>query len=122
MIVLLGGSDEQNTMEAPPSAAAASRWISKYLNTRYYSMPVKVVLRAREGWQFPRSDKDRHVMRTLVGQERYLNDHAAAKGQVVLEPNAVAHWWILKDEPALSNNSGFIESSGHMAALYQNEL
>jgi hypothetical protein len=58
----------------------------------------------------------------LVGQERYLNEHKVSKGRVALEPDAVAHWWILKDEPALSNNSGFIESSGHMAALYQNEL
>lgn len=32
------------------------------------------------------------------------------------------HWWVLKDEPALSQNSGFIESSGHVAALHQNEL
>jgi hypothetical protein len=36
--------------------------------------------------------------------------------------SAVVHWWILKDEPALTNNSGFIESAGHVAALYQNEL
>jgi len=122
MIVLLGNSEDQNTMEAPGGAAAASRWIAKYLNTRYYNLPKNIALKAREGWQFPRSDKDRNLMRTLVGQERYLNDHAVAKGVVNLEPDAVAHWWILKDEPALSNNSGFIESSGHMAALYQNEL
>ena len=35
---------------------------------------------------------------------------------------AKVHWWILMDEPAISNNSGFIESAGHVAALYQNEL
>jgi hypothetical protein len=28
----------------------------------------------------------------------------------------------LKDEAAISNNSGYIESAGHVAALYQNEL
>ena len=27
-----------------------------------------------------------------------------------------------KDEPAIKNNSGFIESAGHVAAIYQNEL
>ena len=42
-------------------------------------------------------------------------------GQVELA-DATAHWWILKDEPAISNNSGFIESAGHVAALYQSEL
>ncbi len=35
---------------------------------------------------------------------------------------ATAHWWILKDEGALTSNSGYIASSGHMAALYQYEL
>lgn len=122
MIVLLGNSEEQNTMEAPAGAPAASRWIAKYLNTRYYNVPKNVGLKAREGWQSPRDDKDRNLMRTLVGQQRYLNEHAVASGTVNLEPDAMAHWWILKDEPARSNNSGFIESSGHMAALYQNEL
>jgi hypothetical protein len=29
---------------------------------------------------------------------------------------------VLKDEPALTQNSGYIASSGHMAALYQDEL
>ncbi len=28
----------------------------------------------------------------------------------------------MKDEPAITNNSGFVESAGHTAALYQNEL
>ena len=36
--------------------------------------------------------------------------------------DAKCHWWILKDEPALTNNSGFLESSGHVSALYQDEL
>ena len=122
MIVLLGNSDDQNTMDAPAGAASASRWIAKYLNTRYYTLPKNITLKAREGWQFQRSDTDRNVMRTLVGQQHYLDEHAKAHGVVELKPDAKAHWWILKDEPALSNNSGFIESSGHVAALYQNEL
>jgi hypothetical protein len=71
---------------------------------------------------FPRSDTDRNVMRMLLGQERYLDEHRAFKGTVQLDTGAQAHWWILKDEPAITNNSGFIESAGHVAALYQEEL
>src|SRR5258708_20504016 len=37
-------------------------------------------------------------------------------------PGAVGHWWVLKDEEALTQNSGFLASSGHIAALYQDEL
>jgi len=36
--------------------------------------------------------------------------------------NAVVHWWILRDETALSQNTGFINSSGHCAALWEDEL
>src|SRR5258708_11207463 len=35
---------------------------------------------------------------------------------------AKAHWWILDDDPALTQNSGYVASSGHVAALYQDEL
>jgi hypothetical protein len=122
MIVLLGNSPEANTIDAPPNAAGPSRWMAKYLNSRYFRFPDGVTIKCREGWNFQRSDKDRNLVRTLHGQERYLQEHAEAKGSVELEPNAAAHWWILKDEPALTNNSGFIESSGHAAALYQDEL
>jgi hypothetical protein len=120
-VVLLGAAEDSNTMQAPPNAPSPSRWISKYLNTRYYRFPAGVKVKAREGWEYPRSDKDRNYLRTLTGQEPYLVQHSLASGKVDLS-DATAHWWILKDEPAISNNSGFIESAGHVVALYQNEL
>lgn len=121
MVVLLGNSEKQSTMTPPEGVAAPSRWIAKYLNGRYFRFPDGVTVKAREGWEYPRSDKDRNLLRQIIGQEKYLKQHAQASGRVKLT-NAVAHWWILKDEAAVSNNSGFIESSGHVAALYQDEL
>jgi len=120
-VVLLGKSEKENTMAAPVEAAAPSRWISKYLNTRYFDFPNDVRVKVREGWDFPRSDTDRNILRTITGQRPYLEVHADASG-VHDVSGARIHWWILKDEPAISNNSGFIESGGHVAALYQNEL
>jgi len=78
-------------------------------------------VRAREGWEYPRNDKDRNYLRTLTGQQSYLQKHAVSSGKVKLT-DAIAHWWILKDEPAVTNNSGYIESAGHASALYQDEL
>lgn len=120
-VILLGKFKEENTMAPPAEAAAPSRWISKYLNTRYFQFPSSVTVRAREGWDFPRSDSDRHILRTITGQRPYLEAHAEASGVHELT-GARIHWWILRDEPAISSNSGFIESGGHVAALYQNEL
>lgn len=120
-VVLLGYTEESNTMQAPPNAPSPSRWISKYLNTRFYRFPEGVTVKAREGWEYPRLDTDRNYLRTLTGQEPYLSQHSVVSGQVELS-DGIAHWWILKDEPAITNNSGFIESAGHVAALYQSEL
>ena len=120
-VILLGPDDDANTMVAPEGAASPSRWVSKYLNTRYYCFPEETTVKVREGWDFPRNDSDRNVLRTITGQKQYLDDHCTSSGEQKLE-FATVNWWILKDEPALTNNSGFIESAGHMAALYQDEL
>jgi hypothetical protein len=120
-VILMGAKQQDNTIAPPVDAASPSRWISKYLNTRYFQFPTGVTVKAREGWDNPRTDKDRNVLRTITGQKPYLDLHATASGVEALS-GAKVHWWILKDEPAISNNSGFIESGGHMAAMYQDEL
>lgn len=120
-VILLGNSESENTMQAPPASPSPSRWISKYLNTRYFEFPEGISLKAREGWDYPRTDTDRNYLRSLTGQKPYLESHCQSSGTLELN-DAKALWWILKEEPAVTNNSGFIESSGHVAALYQNEL
>jgi hypothetical protein len=120
-VILQGTKNLENTMDAPPDAASPSRWISKYLNTRYFEFPAGLTVKAREGWNNPRSDTDRNVLRAITGQKAYLDQHAADSGVQTLS-KAKVRWWILKDETAITNNSGFIESAGHVAALYQNEL
>lgn len=120
-VVLLGLEETSNTMQAPVGSPSPSRWISKYLNSRFFEIPAAITLKAREGWENPRTDKDRNYLRSLTGQAQYLKQHSAFSGKLNLS-DAIAHWWILKEETAITNNSGYIESAGHMAALYQNEL
>src|ERR1044071_8553390 len=121
MVVLPGNEDPEDTMKAPAGAPSPSRWIAKYLNTRYFQFPTGIHVRAREGWENPRSDPDRNLLRAITGQRPYLDDHAVAKGKMKLS-GALAHWWVLRDETALGQNSGVINSNGHVAALYQDEL
>lgn len=121
MVILLGNSSEEHTMKPPSGAASPSRWIAKYLNTRYFKFPEGFSVRAREGWEHPRTDADRNLLRSITGQSPYLDQHSDKRGKLELG-SAIAHWWILKDETAMSQNSGFINSSGHVAALYRDEL
>lgn len=120
-VVLLGMSENHDTMTAPEGAASPSRWVARYLNTRYFRFPENVTVKAREGWEHQRSDRDRNLLRTVTGQEDYLTKHAASRGVLELT-GARAHWWILKDEKALTQQSGSYASAGHMAALHKNEL
>jgi hypothetical protein len=121
MVVLLGNETDQDTMQAPENAASPSRWIARYLNTRYFQFPEGVSVRAREGWEYPRSNKDTNLLRTITGQKPYLDKHSLTSGTIKLT-GAIAHWWVLNDEDTLTQNSGFLASSGHTAALYQDEL
>jgi hypothetical protein len=121
MVILLGNDPDADTMQAPKEASSPSRWVAKYLNTRYFRFPDGVSLRARQGWEYPRSNTDTNLLQRVTGQESYLESHKESSGSVPLT-GATARWWILKDESALSQNSGYIASSGHIAALYQNEL
>lgn len=120
-VILIGMLQDSDTMTAPPIAASPSRWVTKYLNGRYFRFPKGVTVKAREGWTYPLNDKDRNSLRTLTGQEQYLKAHSEASGAVQLD-GATAHWWILKDEKAISQMSGSNESAGHVAALYRDEL
>ena len=120
-IILYGNDESDDTMAPPEGAPAPSRWVAKYLNSRFFKLPKNITIRAREGWTNDRSDKDRNLLRTVIGQYEYLQQHAESSGSVQLT-DATAHWWILKDEDAISQNSGYIESAGHVGALYQNEL
>jgi hypothetical protein len=121
MVILLGNDPDADTMKAPRDAASPSRWVAKYLNTRYYRFPEGTTLRARQGWEYPRSSTDTNLLQRITGQESYLDAHEESSGSVPLT-GATARWWILKDEPALSQNSGYVASNGHIAALYKDEL
>lgn len=119
VVVLLGKSDEDNTMEPPPGTPMKSRWILRYLNTRYFRFPKGAVVMAREGWDIPRSDTRHNFLRIVEGQGTWLDKNCESSGVVNLS-GARAHWWIIK--PETDKDSGHVAPGGHIAALYQNEL
>ena len=119
VVVLLGHKDADNTMEAPAGTPMKSRWILRYLNTRYFRFPEGVRVRSREGWELPRSDTRHNFLRVVEGQGAWLDKNCEDKGSVELT-QARAHWWILK--PSIDKDFGHFAPGGHIAALYHNEL
>lgn len=119
VVILLGSKDTDDTMEAPDCAPTPSRWVARYLNSRFFRFPDSISVRGREGW---RSDNpDTNVLRLVKGAEEFLERHKESSGAVDLG-DATALWWILKDTDAISQSSGANLPGGHVAALFQNEL
>jgi hypothetical protein len=127
MVVLHGNSTNDDTLLAPDISAAPRRWITRYLNTRYFHIPDNVTISCREGNLLVGGPPDDiGTRRAVLGQGEYVRRYATAGGSVPLE-GATAHWWIIgehveeKTDPA-DKYSGHLEARGHTAALYQNEL
>jgi hypothetical protein len=119
VVILLGKSDSDNTMEAAQGVPMRSRWILRYLNTRYFKFPHGVAVSAREGWEQPRADSRHNFLRKIEGQGHWLEKNSETRGTVDIQ-GARIHWWILRAE--VDKDSGHVAPGGHVAALYQNEL
>jgi hypothetical protein len=117
IVILLGNKPGENTMDAPPEALIPSRWIVRYLNSRYFRFPHGVTLKARENWTSPREDSH-NMLRRVVGQEAWLKANSDDSGSLTVR-EGTAHWWILKDKV---DDSGSHFAGGHVAALYDDEL
>ena len=119
VVIFHGNSEQEQTVDAPVGTPMPSKWIARYLNTRYYRLPECVEVRVREGWSEDRKDSRRHFLRRVEGQANWLARHAESSGSVELS-GATAHWWILREET--DRHSGLVAPGGHTAALYQDEL
>lgn len=121
VVVLLGDKPDANTMDAPAGIENRQKWIAKYLNQRYFRFPESVDVKVREQWDAPRPDRPRGYLRQIHGQEHYLQEHSVAHGEVPLA-GARAHWWILDERHVQRSKEATWASTGHRAALYQDEL
>jgi hypothetical protein len=117
LVVLLGEDDDQDTMKAPAGALVPSRWILRYLNSRYLDFPNGVTVKARDGWDQPRSSRY-NTLRTVTGMQAWLRSNKEDSGIVPLT-GAQAHWWIVNEG---SDAKGHHTPLGQVAALYKNEL
>jgi hypothetical protein len=118
MVILLGNDPDENTMQALPGTPMPSRWILRYLNSRYFRFPKNITVKSREGWELPKGDSH-NFLRTVTGMKPWLDKNCTDKGMVQLT-GAKAYWWILNE--SLDLDAGHYTSGGHVAALHQDEL
>jgi hypothetical protein len=117
LVVLLGEEDDDDTMKAPPGALVPSRWILRYLNSRYLDFREGITVRARDGWELPRSSRH-NTLRVVTGMRAWLDAHKESSGTVQLT-GARAHWWIVQEG---ADAKGHHTPLGQVGGLYRNEL
>lgn len=124
MVTLLGSSPEQSTVDAPEGAPYPSRWITRYLNTRYLTLPEGISIKTIRPATGSQDIGEERTYDNITGQEYILNRNCAAKGSVELS-SAIAHWWIMPSREESGDLGGYknrYQMTGHVAAIYQNEL
>ena len=122
-VILLGQNDEDDTTTSPPGADLPSQWVAVYLERRYFSFPSHVSLKVLRPVEIFDSERGTHrsIYDTIRGQRYYLDRHSESRNKVELsDVNATVWWWLLNDE--ITKGGKTWNNSGHVAALYQDEL
>jgi hypothetical protein len=105
-------------MAAPEDVQTPSRWVNRYLGSRYFRFPEGVEeVKAREGWM--NEDSDGNLLRGVICMSEFLDRFSHSSGVVSL-PGCDVNWWVLDDSEARRKYS--LPNAGHFAALYQDEL
>jgi hypothetical protein len=118
-VTLLGNAYDfsDDTLIAPVGAARPSRWLTRYLNTRYYEFPEGIRVSSVENWGADGQGDDR----VLHGMRWFLDRHSERRGTVGVA-GALVRWWILKPFVERQAMNSVTVEQGHVAALYQSEL
>ena len=120
-VVLLGQPERDDTTQAPKTVTEGrQRWVARYLNTRFLRLPdqVELLVRPHEGHMW----RDGGELERVLGQQHHLEQRARAAGTVELS-DARVHWWVLDEDPrARRRHAATWTATGHIAALYENEL
>lgn len=126
-VILLGSSAKQNTMLPPEGFMwqEKSRWIMKYLNSKFYRLPDSLRLRVWSGL----SGDGNQVYITIRAQASALVNYALRHGVLELAEYNI-HWYILpsvgtgngKNTPEYNRYRPYNNVSAHTAFLFEDEL
>lgn len=119
-VVLLGENDEDNTY-FNEKAAMPSRWILRYLNSRYFSIPENISIKAPS----IRRNEDGSIkpIRSKVrGLKSFLDEHiedSEHKGSMEVYKGTL-HWWLLDPKERRNHYTEF-NSHAQSGAIFQKE-
>jgi hypothetical protein len=144
-IATMYGNDENQDTVIANGAPGGHKWISQYLNSKFWELPERVTLYAREWSECkPRPSKisgpaldstmyggagdSPNMLRKIEGLGAWVKRHSCASGVVRLENGrtedgtsvpANAHWFVLKPD-APTSSSSYMPARGHVGCIMKN--
>lgn len=122
-VTLLGNAPAEDTTGPPPEITEAKqRWCTRALNTRFFDLPDGVELLVRENSKVRSGTWKAGDLVAIHGQAHFLERRSLLSGVCEI-PDARVHWWILDEDHKGRRAEGYEwQSTGHTAALFENEL
>lgn len=121
IVTLCGLTQQENTVKP---IDRPEKWLSKYLNSRYFEIPSYIQLTVYESSVIQ--------ARPIRGMRPFLQEFSEASGVVEFDEPPVCgkvHWWILgsggETDAGREKRRGTTEyatTTGHVATIYQDEL
>lgn len=121
-VILLGRTPKHDTASPWDRSLGRTKWLPKYLNSRFVDLPSDVRIHAVENHD---SKKEGNRSRRRIRGQRYFLDRlstAKTRGTVSLN-TADVHWWVLTvDGSKRSSESPHSMASFHVATVMDGEI
>ena len=120
-VVLLGESDEDNTY-FNEKAEMPSRWILRYLNSRYFEIPERISITA-PSIRYHEDESIKPMFQHVRGMKNFLDKHIQKEnhyGQMKIY-NGTLHWWLLDKKESRSSETRY-NYHAQSGVLFQNEM
>jgi hypothetical protein len=119
-VTLLGRHPDEDTFAPPADNPHRGKWLTRYLNTRYFTLPDRVTVQVREGDDYTPSRPRSARMRTITGQRPWLDQSSMERG-IFVGSDFRVWWWILEPGYELRKDSHYI-TRGFVAAKFLHEM
>ena len=121
-VVLLGESDEDNTF-FNDRAETPSRWILRYLNSRYFSVPNGITIKAPIINKLDHNGERKFSRLRVRGMKRFLDQHIEDQSNYgTLDVyKGTLHWWLMDDKEKRSHTPEY-NYHAQSGAIFQNEI
>ena len=118
MVTLIGKEENEDTFTSPEEGEYGVAWLSRYLNSRYFTLPEGINMKVRKRVNPNDLENPKFSRRKIAGMKNYLDKYQTEMGMVEVN-GAKMYWWVLEEN---YNPQSHFNHCAHTGTLFQNEI